>query len=628
MKQLIITSFIIIFFISSTIAQKTKKLIKPNIIIFYADDLGWQDTQLNDLDTPSPWETPNIRSLAKDGLNFTNAYSPAPTCAPSRCSIMTGLHPTKTGVTHVAGGTIPSSKKYSTLISPFYPLGLKPEHTTIAEVLKKNGYKTGHSGKWHMGDLKTQKPTSQGFDFSYERRGAHQGTKGKKNRLNSFATSNSNDTYQLSEEKYPPYTKNHPNGISYPKDAVTEEAISFIDKNKNEPFFLYLAHWMVHYPIHTRNKELLKYYCDKLEIDFPKDPGYVTTPGQTNPYYGAMVSTLDWSLGRVINFLKTTRDPRNPDKNLYETTYIIFSSDNGGCERHSKEIITDNFPLNQGKKYAQEGGVRVPTIIYGPNVVKGKNHNGLMNQLDLFPTILDLTQSSTTKIITENLDGLNITNILEDSNKKALDKKGNPREFLWWHFPHNTNSQMQSAIRSDDFKLYKNHATNDYSLYRLYNNGKRLDIEEKFNVINKPENKLIIKKLSKNLEEKLTKHNAKYPYKNPFEKRAYLGKEKAIAVPKIMKNDYNSQTREATITVEKRKSKIAFGYALIKISDTSKKAKSTYIKIPIKSDKKATIFKAIIPKEAQEYLFILIDENQFIIKSSLTKSQYKKTRPN
>lgn len=621
MKQIISLSFAL-FLITNAIAQKKEQLIKPNIIIFYADDLGWQDTQLNDLDKPCPWETPNIMSLAKDGLNFTNAYSPAPTCAPSRASIITGLHPTKTGVTHVAGGEIPTPSVHSTLVTPFYPLGLKPEDITLAEVLKTNGYKTGHSGKWHMGSLDIQKPTHQGFDFSYEGRGAHQGPKKPDNRITKFATDDKKDPYRLSSEKYPPYSKTHPNGISYPKDEVTEKAISFIDKNKDEPFFLYLAHWMVHYPIHTKNKELLQYYCNKLGIDFPKDPEYVTTPGQTNPYYGAMVTTLDWSLGRIVDFLKNTEDPRNLGKKLYETTYIIFSSDNGGCERHAQEIITDNYPLDQGKKYAQEGGIRVPTIIYGPSVVKGKTYDGLMNQLDLFPTLLNLTQTTASKTITNNLDGLNISNVLKDTSKQIIDKDGKPREFLWWHFPHNSSTSMQSAIREGDFKLYKNYVTNDYSLYRLYQNGKRLDIEEKFNVVHKPEYKSIVKKLSKELEETLVKYNAQIPYKNPYEKKDYIGKDKAVFVPKIISDKYNASNREATITIESGKVKIASGYALIKISDTEKvrKPKSTYIKIPIISGKDHLSFKAEIPKEAKEYIFILIDENDFMIKSKLTKS--------
>ena len=142
--------------------------------------------------------------------------------------------------------------------------------------------------------------------------------------MHAFATNDANDAYRLSEEKYFPFTKEDPKGISYPTDSVTENALKFITESKEEPFFLYLAHWMVHYPIHTKNRKLLDYYCDKLGVELPEVDTEWTKEGQNNPYFGSMVTTLDWSLGRVIDLLKKTDDPRNPGKKLYETTYIIF----------------------------------------------------------------------------------------------------------------------------------------------------------------------------------------------------------------------------------------------------------------------------------------------------------------
>ena len=110
-----------------------------------------------------------------------------------------------------------------------------PENFTIAEALKENGYTTGHVGKWHAGGLKIQKPSKQGFDFVHESRGAHQGPKGKNNRANFFATHDTNDKYRLSDEKYAPFTKESPDGISYPHDKVTEKALEFINQSKQEP---------------------------------------------------------------------------------------------------------------------------------------------------------------------------------------------------------------------------------------------------------------------------------------------------------------------------------------------------------------------------------------------------------
>ncbi|MEP3838633.1 MAG: sulfatase [Algibacter sp.] len=616
--------------------QKKGNAIKPNIIIFYVDDLGWQDTQLNNLDEPSPWDTPNITKLANEGINFTNAYSPAPTCAPSRAATLTGLHPTKTGVTHVSGGSIPEPTGRSNYLAPFYPAGIMPENFTIAEALKMNGYKTGHVGKWHVGGLNIQKSTNQGFDFAYESRGAHQGPKGDVTRLTEFATHASNDRYQLSTEKYPPFTKDAPNGISYPKDMVTEKALEFITKSKDEPFFLYLAHWLVHAPIHTKNKELLQYYCDKLGIDFPTKNIPIKTGGQTNPFYGSMVTTLDWSLGRVVDLLKKTDDPRNPGKKLYETTYIIFSSDNGGVEKANGDIVTDNFPLDQGKKYAQEGGIRVPMVIAGPNIPKGKTKDVLINQLDFFPTLLNITDSKIPAEYSSELDGLDISNVLFNNESVVKNNKGETRQDLWWHFPHNTDTQMQSAIRSGDYKLYKNHIKGNYELYRLYKNGKRADLEEKFDIAK--ENPKVVKDLSTRLEKYLKDYNAQYPYKSPVTPKRGTALENVDAIPVINSDTFDAATRKVVVTLEKGKSNVIEGYALIKIANKgSRKGKhsTTFIKAPVEASKNNLEFTFTAPKDIIEYGVILIDENRFMVKSKFhplevanTVKKNKKNRKN
>ena len=602
--------------------------IQPNIIIFYADDLGWQDTELSDLDAPTPWETPNILELSKDAINFTNGYSPAPTCAPSRCSILTGLHPTKTGVTHVSGGVIPKPAGRSSYMAPFFPAGLMPENFTIAEALKMNGYTTGHVGKWHAGHLDIQKSKNQGFDYAFESRGAHQGPKAPNNRLTKFATHEKNDAYRLSDEKYPPFTKDAPNGISYPKDEVTEKALEFITKSKNKPFFLYLAHWLVHAPIHTKNKELLQYYSDKLGVDFPTENIPVTTGGQTNPFYGSMVTTLDWSLGRVVDLLKQTDDLRNPGKKLYETTYIFFSSDNGGCERTGKEIITDNYPLDMGKKHAQEGGVRVPMLISGPGVSKGKTFEGLVNQLDFFPTILSLSNSEIPAKYVSDFDGLNISGVLLNNEKVIKKNDGKPREDLWWHFPHNQDETMQSAIRSGDYKLYKNLIAGNYELYRLYKDGKRDDLEEIQDIAEKsPE---VVKDLSNRLEKYLNEYDAQYPYKSPVTPKRDSVLENNTSIPVIIADAFDVKTRIVSIELEKGKSKIIESYALIKIANEAKnnvngkkmkegKHSSTYIKILVDSNKNKLDYIINIPKAAKEYIFIGIDENRFMVKGKLHK---------
>jgi len=628
MKSLLTTLAILLFFSNYGISQEKKDITKPNVIIFYADDLGWQDTELNNLDAPSPWETPNISKLAKDAINFTNGYSPAPTCAPSRAAMLSGLHPTKTGITHVSGGSLPKPSGRSNYMAPFFPKGLMPENLTIAEALKMNGYKTGHVGKWHVGSLDIQESTNQGFDFAYESRGAHQGPKKPDNRLTNFATHDKSDAYRLSDEKYPPFTKESPNGISYPKDMVTEKALEFITTSKEEPFFLYLAHWLVHAPIHTKNKELLQYYSDKLGIDFPKENIPITTKGQTNPFYGSMVTTLDWSLGRVVDLLKTTDDPRNPGKKLYETTYIIFSSDNGGVEKANGDIVTDNFPLDEGKKYAQEGGIRVPMLISGPNIPKGKTDDVLINQLDFFPTILSLTNSEIPAKYSTNFDGLDISNVLLENESVVKNNKGETREDLWWHFPHNQDHQMQSAIRKGDYKLYKNLIPGTYELYRLYNNGEREDLEEMHDIADKsPE---VVKELSARLEKYLTDYNAQFPYKDPSKFKSEGDSENVASIPVIINDSFDPDSRYASITLEKAKTNVIEAYALVKIANKLKKKKNgkkgkygkhdtTFIKVPLTSSKNNLEYTFSVPEGVIEYGIILIDENRFMVQGEFHK---------
>ncbi|MDO6736304.1 sulfatase [Wenyingzhuangia sp. 2_MG-2023] len=616
--------------------QGQKNSIQPNVIIFYADDLGWQDTEINNLDEPSPWETPNISKLAKDAINFTNGYSPAPTCAPSRCAVLSGLHPTKTGVTHVAGGQMPNAEQSQNYISPFFEGGLFPKHFTIAEALKMNGYTTGHIGKWHAGHDDSQKSKNQGFDFVHESRGAHQGPKKPDNRLNTFATKAKNDPYRLSDEKYPPFTKESPEGISYPYDEITENALKFIDESKKEPFFLYLAHWMVHSPIHTKNRELLQYYCDKLGIDFPTKDVPVTTEGQTNPYFGSMVTTLDWSLGRVVDLLKKTDDPRNPGKKLYETTYIFFSSDNGAVEHVGKEIVTDNFPLDEGKKYAQEGGIRVPMLISGPNIPKGKVYDGLVNQLDFYPTILDLTNSKIPTKYSSDLDGSDISGVLLNNETVIKNNNGEPREDLWWHFPHNREFQMQSAIRAGDYKLYKNHVKGNYELYRLYKNGERADLEEKFDIAEQsPE---VVKDLSTRLEKYLKDYDAKFPYKNPSKIKGEP--ENVAAIPKIKTDSFDPSSRKITVTLEKGNSKVIEFYGLISYKDLhavskngkQRKVHEPFTKLEGEFNKKTSEYTLTLPVGVTEAGIIFIDENRFMVKSKFhalkAPKKVKKNRKN
>ena len=598
-------------------AEEKGEITQPNVIIFYVDDLGWQDTQLNDIDVATPWETPNMLELASQGMNFSQAYSAAPTCAPSRAGIISGQHPAKLQLTHVDGAKIPTDRKHDKTIAPFFNNHLTSQTLTIAKALQQNGYRTGQIGKWHLGKYQQQGPLANGFDYAFEDRGVHRKSK---DRSKVFAGNGPKEKYRLSKEKYAPFSDKNPQGISYPLDLVTEKAIEFVDNSKDKPFFLYLAHWMVHYPIVTQNRALLEHYTDKLGIDFPQDKSVHTTPGQSNPYYGAMVSTVDWSLGRLMSYLKATDDPRHVGKKLIETTYIFLTSDNGGMERHGKEIITDNFPLDQGKQYAQEGGIRVPMVVSGPNVVQESSYQGLVNQLDYFPTILKLTNSSISADDQQKLSGLDISAVLAGQSDVIVDNAGQVRKSLFWHFPHGTDDRKQSAIRQGDFKLYLNHVDGSFELYRLYQDGKRADLEERFNLTEQAEFSPVVKELKDNLAVLLKDNNAEYPNLNPHYKGKLAGKNK---VPVISSADFSAKNQTAVVNLTANRTTVASAYVLGKLSENwraNNRPRVTYTKIAASVSDNGAVVSAKIPTNIKEYLFVLIDENNFMVKSELYKT--------
>ena len=450
---------------------------KPNLVLILADDLGWQDVKCYDLDEPSPYDTPNLDALAKKGVMFWQAYSPAPTCAPSRCAILSGVHPARAQKTHVRGGAPPAPRSIrNPMMDPWYS-GRMPEDTfTIARALKADGYYTGHVGKWHIAiDHKAfPQPKDVGFDFTRSARGAH---RSMKNRLEGFATSEEGDPFRLDENGFPFHQNN-------------EDALDFIREHKAEPFFLYYATWLVHSPIVTRNEALLRKYEKRMEVSL-EDLNTTAVAGQKNPFYGAMVESLDYYVGQVISYLETTDDPRWPGHKLSENTYLIFTSDNGGMEGGRGERYTDNNPLDRGKISAKEGGTRVPLFITGPGIAKGVQSDVMVNGLDFYPTLLSLAGESRPE--GKELDGCDLAPLLlKNATDPTLVKNpdGSVRDTMMWHFPHGV--ALESTLREGNYKLIRNYnhlseeETPPLELFQLYKDedGKqmRVDIEEANNL--------------------------------------------------------------------------------------------------------------------------------------------------
>ncbi|WP_159020749.1 sulfatase [Algibacter sp. L3A6] len=586
-------------------AQNTN-LIKDrpasNVLLLLTDDLGWQDVKCYDIDEPSPYETPNIDAFAKKGVQFWQAYSPAPTCAPSRCAIMSGNHPARAQKTHVIGGappTVYANKNTQRIIDPWYSGRMPENEMTLARVLQQNGYKTGHVGKWHMANNHKSypQPTDQGFDDSKSNIGI---TKRMKNRLQGFATEKVSDPYRLDQ-----------NGFPYHQNS--EDALSFLRKNKENPFFLYYATWLVHAPIHTRSKALLEKYCKKLGVDYPTDPKHWDLKGQNNPFYCAMVEMLDYYVGNVFNYLETTDDPRWPGHKLSENTYIIFTSDNGGMEKHPGEIITDNYPLDKGKINAKEGGTRVPLLISGPGIQKNIQSDVVVNGLDFYPTILSLLDIEKPK--NKHLDGDDLSTLLlkdPTDSKLVLNKEGKERTTMMWHFPH---SSYQSTLRVGDYKLirnydYKNNPNprkTEFELYKLYDTStgasKRVDIEEAKNLATSDPERA--KEMNAKLTALLTEMKASYPSYNPYYKKELEHKE----------------TTPTSIVASKKKNKVTFTYK----ENGAKVVKANLIYTLngghkyeewFKADAKITSNNTVIvdlPKGTTHYIINLIDEYNFLV---------------
>ena len=578
--------------------KKLKRPDRPNVVLLLADDLGWQDVGCYDIDMESPMETPHIDELAKKGVLFRQGYSPAPTCAPTRCAIMSGRHPAVAQKTHVVGGNPPTPYKKTAhaVMDPWISGRMKLSEVTIAEALQGNGYVTGHTGKWHMAINHNAfpQPEDQGFDFTRHDLGESRAM--RPHRLTGFATNNKNDPYQLDHK-------------GFPKDRTTLDAIQFMKENKGKPFFLYYAAWLVHTPIHSRSKALLQKYCHKLGVEFPKDPIGWALSGQRNPYYCAMVEMLDAYIGQIINYLEVTEDPRWPGHKLIENTYLILTSDNGGMEKVPGEIITDNYPLDKGKINAKEGGVRVPFIITGPKIKSNQESNVMVNGLDFYPTILSWT--GTERPQTQNLDGSDLSKFLEIDPQLATlvkDSNGEIRNSMVWHFPHGV--AQQSTLRVNGWKLIYNYMPQKprLELYQLYKNypssSRRIDIEEAKNLVAEMPDKA--EQMRKELFRRLDEMNASYPYQNPYYKGNLLYKDKVcIGVA----NGMDKGSRLVWAQFEERGSKVLKGQLLYTFNGGDKSEEWYLSKALIQGNRVV----AELPKNATHYVFNFVDEHNFLV---------------
>jgi arylsulfatase A-like enzyme len=608
---------------------------KPNIVHIMVDDLGWQDIASHKLDGKTIYETPHLDKLTRLGRRFTEAYSPSPVCAPSRVSFLRGQYPTSTGVYSVTGGQLPRPHQPKIpLIPPYYLYGLPVEEPMIPETLKKAGYFSGHVGKWHAGGKYRgfPFPTDQGFDFGfleenggplfYNDKELWNPKDGRKNsfggswqrmiphRLGDFATQDPNDPYQLDED-------------GRPFDKPTELAVGFIRKHKDKPFFLNFCPLYVHGPIATRDRKRLEYYCKKIGLDFPTDPGPINAGmhGHTNPYYAAMVDTVDWSIGKVVSYLENTDDPRNPGHKLIDNTYVIIDSDNGGWVGSQHEPITDNTPLRGGKMNNYEGGLRVPFIVRGPGVPAQTVCETPINLIDLYPTFMKMAGLKEDPSL--NLDGCNVLPLMHGKTDRVIQPDGRPRETIYWFYP--LESHMSVVMRKGDWKLIRNLGVGyagkwsgvenkeSVELFRIKKGGKISDLEEAKNLANEfPE---IRKEMLTELNEFLRSSNVSMPYRNLGSNQ--VSEQERAASPKVL--DLGSERDRVWITLEQGTGKVGIQDAQLiytlnpsEFDKTKGHREEWFVKEASIGD---GIVQATMPPGATHAVFCLRDANGFLITS-------------
>lgn len=422
MKTAFIT-ILTVFLCSAAQAQR-------QVILILADDLGWKDVGFNG---SMYYDTPNLDQLAKNALNFTDAYANASNCAPSRACLMTGKYTPRHGVYTVAPSARGDVRTRKIIPIPTNSV-IPPESITLGHLFQKAGFATGVFGKWHIGE----DPTLQGFDV-------HKGG-GKSGHPNTYFS-----PYSLN------YLKDGPEG-EYLTDRITNEAIDFMAENKKKDFFLYLPHFAIHTPLQGKLEDK-EFYQSKPELD-----------GQgRNKNYPAMVKNLDENVGKLLEAIKSLglNDP-----------LIIFSSDNGGIASLSRQ-----WPLRAGKGSYYEGGIRVPLLISHSSIMAGVSDKPVL-LFDLFPSLCEW--AGLENPLNNEIDGVSLIPTIEA-------ERSAPRP-LFFHFPfylqaYNVGgddskdplfrTRPGSAMRLGKWKLHHYFEDDELELYDLENDmGERINLAD------------------------------------------------------------------------------------------------------------------------------------------------------
>lgn len=453
---------------------------RPNIVFILADDLGWSDTTL--FGTTSLYETPNIERLADRGMTFTRAYASSPLCSPTRASILTGLSPARHGITspscHLPAVVLKAEQtttgpasRFSTI--PKSVTRLDTAFLTLPQVLQRSGYATGHFGKWHLGS-EPYSPLEHGFDVDLP----HHSGPGP---AGSYVA-----PWKFREFDPDPDVPNQ-----HIEDRMAQEAVRFMEQNRDRPFFLNYWMFSVHAPFDAKQELIRKW---RRRID-PQSP-------QRSPTYAAMIESMDDAVGTLLDALDRL--------GLSENTIVVFASDNGGNMYNLVDggTATSNAPLRGGKANLFEGGIRGPAVVVCPGVTSpGSASDELIQSVDFFPTLLDLIELQPGP--SHEFDGISIVPTLRG---ELLD-----RQEIFTYFPHQTEVPdwlpPAVSVHSGKWKLIRVFhgdlsGGHRYMLYDL-----STDIGEKHDVSRQHMD--VVLRLDQQIEQHLENTNAVRPLPNP-----------------------------------------------------------------------------------------------------------------
>ena len=414
--------------ITALLADTSKAKRRPSFVVIFVDDMGYGDiepfgSKLN--------RTPQLNRMAAEGMKLTSFYVAAPVCTPSRAALMTGCYPKRVGL---------ATGSWSGVLFPKDPHGLNPKEKTIAGVLKDAGYATGCFGKWHLGDQPEFLPTNHGFDtyfgipYSNDMWPPHPGAAKWKTAPPPLPVLRNNRVVDLVKDM---------EGQAQLCKRFTDEATTFIRKNRLRPFLVYLPHAFIHHPRSAR-----KEFMDKAG-------------GQPTR---AQIEEVDWSAGRILDTVQ--------ELGLAENTLVIFTSDNGGARGCS------NGPLRGGKGSTWEGGMREPTLAWWPGTVPANSVcDEIATTMDLLPTFAGLGGGKVPE--DRVIDGKDISPLLLG--------RANARSPYKAFFYYSRNNLR--AVRSGKWKLHANG--------QLYDLEK--DIGERQNVAKRNPN--VVTRLNKYLAE-------------------------------------------------------------------------------------------------------------------------------